>query len=122
MILDLWFDHAFQVVVSPPILLELLRVFQYPRIRQRIETDDLLHLMQRVVATVDLNIQAVSTTILNRDPDDNVYLSCAVESRADFLVTGNLKHFDEAGKIYRGVRIVSPRDFLEIITQIAGNS
>ncbi len=43
-----------------------------------------------------------------------VFLECAVSARADFLVTGNLRDFP---KTFRGVRIVSPRQFLDIYLQ-----
>jgi uncharacterized protein len=29
------------------------------------------------------------------DPDDNIFLECADAARADYLVTGNQKHFPE---------------------------
>jgi len=46
------------------------------------------------------------------DPSDNQILSCAVESRVDYLVTGNKRHFPFSD--FRGVAIVSPRRFWEI--------
>jgi len=46
------------------------------------------------------------------DPSDNQILSCAVESRVDYLVTGNKRHFRFS--VFRGVAIVSPRRFWEI--------
>ena len=30
-----------------------------------------------------------------KDPDDKALLGCALESKADFLITGNLHHFPE---------------------------
>jgi putative PIN family toxin of toxin-antitoxin system len=44
------------------------------------------------------------------DPDDNHVLECAEEAMADFLITGNAKHFP---KFYKKTQIVSPRQFLE---------
>jgi putative PIN family toxin of toxin-antitoxin system len=46
------------------------------------------------------------------DPSDNHILTCAVESRVDYLVTGNKRHFPFS--VFRGVGIVSPRPFWEI--------
>lgn len=46
------------------------------------------------------------------DPADNHILSCAVESRVDYLVTGNTRHFPSS--VFRGVGIVSPRRFWDI--------
>ncbi len=45
-----------------------------------------------------------------RDPDDNAFLECALESRADFLITGNIHHFPE--KKFRHTSIVTPGEFV----------
>jgi putative PIN family toxin of toxin-antitoxin system len=47
------------------------------------------------------------------DPWDQMFIEVAVASEADFLVTGNLNHFPETARA--GVRIISPRDFLEAL-------
>jgi len=44
-----------------------------------------------------------------RDPDDDAILACALEARADYLVTGDMDLLEL--KIFKGVRIVTPRDF-----------
>lgn len=44
------------------------------------------------------------------DPDDEAFLAVALAGEVDFLITGNLRHFPEASR--QGVRVVSPRDFL----------
>lgn len=44
------------------------------------------------------------------DPDDQMFIEVAVANLADFLVTGNLKHFP--GSARAGVKVVSPRAFL----------
>lgn len=31
--------------------------------------------------------------VTRADPEDNKFLECAVEAKADFLITGNVKHF-----------------------------
>jgi uncharacterized protein len=47
------------------------------------------------------------------DPWDQMFIEVAVSSEADFLVTGNLKHFP--AKARAGVRVVSPRAFLDVL-------
>jgi len=49
------------------------------------------------------------------DPDDNIFLECAEEARAEYLVTGNKRHFPEA---WRDTRIVNAR---ELLTEILGD-
>jgi len=57
----------------------------------------------------------LATPILSMlpDPRDLMFIEVAVSAQADFLVTGNLKHFPEHA--HHGVRIVSPREFLEAL-------
>lgn len=47
------------------------------------------------------------------DPWDQMFIEVAVASQADFLVTGNLKHFPEEAR--EGVTVASPREFLEAL-------
>jgi predicted nucleic acid-binding protein len=47
-----------------------------------------------------------------RDTDDNMVIECALEATADFIVTGNTRDFPLS---FRGVRIVTPRDFLVVL-------
>lgn len=49
------------------------------------------------------------------DPWDQMFIEVAVSSRADFLVTGNLKHFPETARA--GIRVVSPRAFLDLLLE-----
>lgn len=45
------------------------------------------------------------------DPDDNIFLECAEAARADYLVTGNPRHFP---RFWRSTKVVTSREFLEI--------
>lgn len=49
------------------------------------------------------------------DPWDQMFIEVAVSSKADFLVTGNLKHFPETARA--GARVVLPRAFLELLLE-----
>jgi len=43
------------------------------------------------------------------DEDDNHVLACAIEARAEYLVTRNSKHFPRS---YAGVTVITPKEFL----------
>ena len=49
----------------------------------------------------------------SKDPDDDKYIAAAVEGRAQFVVGGDSDLLDL--KEYDGIRIVSPRVFLDIL-------
>jgi putative PIN family toxin of toxin-antitoxin system len=46
------------------------------------------------------------------DPDDNIFLECADAARADYLVTGNQRHFP---KFWKQTKIVTSREFITLI-------
>jgi putative PIN family toxin of toxin-antitoxin system len=46
------------------------------------------------------------------DPDDNIFLECADAARADYLVTGNQRHFP---RFWKKTKIIHSREFLDII-------
>lgn len=116
-VLDAWLEGRFRACISPAILNEISRVLKYPRIAEKLgadEPDRMLYLLSALAEWVDVKREL---RVLTRDPSDDVYLSCAVEAGADYLVTGNTRHFEEAGAIFRGVRIVSPTAFLEALEE-----
>lgn len=47
------------------------------------------------------------------DPEDQMFIEVAVFSKADFLVTGNLRHFPKSMR--ERIAVVSPREFLEAV-------
>jgi putative PIN family toxin of toxin-antitoxin system len=72
------------------------------------------------------DLRAASTLVIPRkrlritsDPDDNKVMECALEARADFVVTGNVRDFLAR---YQDVRVINPLDFLVLLasTQSGG--
>ncbi len=47
------------------------------------------------------------------DTSDDKFLECALEARADYIVTGNLGVFPNQ---FQDIRIVAPRQFLTLLT------
>lgn len=52
--------------------------------------------------------------VLLSDPDDNVVVACAVEGRANYLITYD-PHFNSLQGNYRGIKIVKAIPFLEVL-------
>src|SRR6267378_3184310 len=48
------------------------------------------------------------------DPDDNMFLECAEAAHADYLVTGNKRHFPDQ---WKKTRVIGVREFIEIVVQ-----
>ena len=118
-ILDAWLEGKFSLLISSQIVAEIQRVLEYPRIRERIEPREASFLIKRLMVASKWVEGKLVLEVLNQDPSDNIYLACAVEAQAEFLVTGNLKHYSEAGNPSQGVEILTPRHFLEVLNHLA---
>jgi putative PIN family toxin of toxin-antitoxin system len=46
------------------------------------------------------------------DPDDNMFLECADSAKADYLVTGNQKHFPI---FWKKTKVITPREFISLV-------
>lgn len=105
---------AFEIVMSQAIVEEVLRALSYPKVRKYIRPgldpelwfEDIVVLAHLVAG--DREFERVS-----KDPDDDKYIAAAVEGRAGFVVAGDSDLLDV--KEYDGIRIVSPRAFLDLL-------
>ena len=104
---------AFEIVLSPPIIEEVLRALAYPKISKFIHSDidpELWFEDIVVLASVVPGTQQIPR--ISDDPDDDKYIAAAVEGPAAFVVTGD----DDLLTLrsHEGVRFVSPRTFLDL--------
>jgi uncharacterized protein len=58
-------------------------------------------------------IKPVRAVQVARDPDDDNFLECADTARADYLVTGNERHFP---KYWKQTKVITSRDFISIVS------
>ncbi|MFP5228860.1 MAG: putative toxin-antitoxin system toxin component, PIN family [Acidobacteriota bacterium] len=94
--------------VSKPILDEYAEVLSRPElnIRKGLRAQFLQLIRSRAhVVTPSRRIE------ITNDPDDNIFIECAERARADFLITGNRKHFPA---YWKSTKTVSPRDFVSL--------
>ncbi|MCC6740621.1 MAG: putative toxin-antitoxin system toxin component, PIN family [Planctomycetia bacterium] len=106
----------FELVLSRPILDELGRVLFYPRLRKELAVSD-DEIRARVANLGVLAVLAegeVGGRIVEADPDDDKYVAAALHGQAPFLVSGDRHLLDL--KDARGVRILKPREFLEVLS------
>jgi uncharacterized protein len=47
-----------------------------------------------------------------KDPDDDKFLECADAARADYLVTGNQRHFP---RFWKNTKVITSREFIDIV-------
>jgi hypothetical protein len=113
-ILRLVKDEKVLLLMSGSICLEISRVLTYPKIRKRLIASDeeLKNFVQLLSTVAIITPDTLNLPPLDADPGDTKYLVCAVEGRADFIISGDHHLIDLV--MYRGIRIVTPGDFIRI--------
>jgi putative PIN family toxin of toxin-antitoxin system len=98
-----------RLYVSLPILEEYSEVLARPALR--IPKGVRLHVLQ-MIKNRSYVVQPTKKLDLCSDLDDNRFLECADEAKADYLITGNIRHFPP---VWKNTKIVTARQFFEII-------
>ncbi len=109
--LEAWVAGKFDLAVSHPILTEYEEVIarlaaRYPARRP---TDWLTGIRQAAHFVLPAPLPASTS-----DPDDEMFIECAVAAQADYLVTGDKGHLLHL-KQARGISIVAASDFLRVL-------
>ena len=94
--------------VSRPILEEYADVLSRPELGIRKGSrQQLLQLIRNNshIVTPSRRLEVAS------DPDDNVFLECADAARADYLITGNQKHFP---RFWKTTKMITTREFISL--------
>ncbi|SRR6266536_783007 len=109
-VLDLALASKLQFFVSPDILMEYEGVLRRPRFQ--IDSKRVTQSL-RLIKKRAKSVKPTRTLSVSPDPDDNRFLECAEAAGADYLVTGNKRHFpSKHGKTL----VVNARQLIEIIT------
>jgi len=99
--------RQFHLILCPVILREFERVLIKKFSITRNEARSILQIVSEAMHSVVSPSQSVKR--ICRDPDDDSILACALEAGADYLVTGDVDLLEL--KIFKGIRIVTPREF-----------
>lgn len=114
-ILDKWQKKEIEVVVSSAIIAEIYRVTGYERLQKkyhriREEREGLIDDLRKFATIVEPQ-QKLSVVLA--DESDNRYIECAVDSGANYVVTGD-PHLLAVNE-YQGIVMISPATFLAIL-------
>lgn len=108
--IDLWKNGDVLLCLSPEIVDEYIEVLHRLTLGEAGEMQELLKLFAK-----GYNVVFTHTTpalsIVSEDPDDDKFIECAVALEAEYIISGDKALL--AVKNYMGIRIVSPREFLE---------
>ena len=110
---DLWINQDFELITSIEIIREISRVLSYPRIKERFKPKEetVRQFFRLVFRKAIIAKDLYKTDRITADQTDNKFLACALEKKADYIVSRdphlrNLKH-------YHGIQIVDAATFIE---------
>ena len=114
-LLEALFEGRFVAVTAPPLLEELVRVLAYPRIRQkyRIREEESEAVVAALTLLADLVELPKVSWRASRDPDDDLFLVCALKGGAESLVTGDQDLLTLGS--FRGIELVTADAFLKLL-------
>lgn len=110
-IIDLWKHGQITLCISPPIFDEYMAVLRRLGLENEQELAELVGLFARGFQVL-FSAKTPELHVVEKDPDDNKFIECAVALKADFIVSGHkaLTSIQD----YVGIRIVTPKEFLGI--------
>lgn len=114
-IVELWLRHSFELILSEHLLSGTARAWARPYWAARYtpeQSERTLNVRRRRGTLVEPapNIQGIA-----EDEDDDLVLATALAGNAIYLVTGDRRM--RSIESFRGVTIVSPREFLSLFEQ-----
>lgn len=109
-VLDLVLSGKLQIAVSEAILEEYAGVLSRPKFAMK---PRLLSQSLRALRSVARIVRTQRNLSVTSDPADNRFVECAEAARADYLVTGNKRHFPPR---WRQTMVVNSRELIEWVT------
>ena len=109
--LELAREQRLQLVTSKGILLEFS---QKLRSKFKWREQDIVGVIEGIGKFATIVEPKKKVTIIKADPSDNRVLECALEAKADYVISGDKKHLLSLKK-FRSIPIVSAKDFLNTI-------
>lgn len=110
-ILELARRREIEIHISPAILSETLIVLK----RKGASDQKLIQILAELNSLTTLITPKKKLSVIKEKEADNRILECAEEGKVDYIVTGDMKHILPL-KRYKGTKIVSPSEFLELVS------
>ena len=98
-----------RLYVSKAILTEYRDVLSRPELKIR---KGLRQQLLELIRKRSYLVAPAWTVQVTSDPEDNIFLECADAAHADYLVTGNVRHFP---RFWKKTKIITSREFLSLV-------
>jgi uncharacterized protein len=100
-----------QLCVSDTVFAEYYELIRRPRLKRSPDIiEGTLQSIRKLGHWVKPSVRVEECT----DPDDNVFLECAQAGEADYLVTGNQRHFPDRWKT---TKVIGARELFELLME-----
>ncbi len=112
-VLDAVHTKKITLLISDEVVSEYLRVLEYPHIRKykKITDEAISHLTALFINETE-RVEILTPITASPDPDDDKFLSLAVEGQADFIITGDKADLLSLKEI-SGIKIITAREAVE---------
>jgi len=110
-ILELVFEKKAALYLSPSTMNEYVNVLRREKFSRYRDFYHEAHNVLSILKRISVSIQPAIRLNVCPDADDNKFLELAVEVNANYLITGNKKHFPS--QQYLSVQIVSPLEYVK---------
>ncbi len=111
-VIDLWKEGKVTLCLSSKILDEYISVLRRIGLEDEKELAELLDVLSKGI-NILFTRKTPELHLIREDPDDDKFIECAVELRADYIVTGDKALLDF--KEYMGIQILTAREFLNFV-------
>lgn len=98
-----------RLYISEAIMAEYREVLSRPKMNIR---KGLQQQMLQLIRSRSYPVKPARPLQVTPDPDDNRFLECADAARADYLLTGNQRHFP---KFWKKTKVITSREFISIV-------
>ena len=117
-LLNAWRERRFLLLSSSAIVAEVRAVVQYPHIRDKYQLSDdeieqTMTLLEHEALLVAGDADVAGS--VPDDPEDEMFLACALDGQADVIVSGDHHLLDLDS--YQDIPIITARQFLDQLRQ-----
>ncbi len=107
-IYDLVSKRKLVMLLSSDMEKEFIRVLGYPKFG--LTSKEIPPFIRNLRSNAEFVEIKSKISLISDDPTDNIFLECAIDGNADYIISGD-KHILDLGK-YENIQIVKPNEFL----------
>ena len=107
-IFDLIRNRKLMMLLSGQMESEFIRVLGYSKFN--LSSKELLPFIKNLRNNAEFVETSIKISVITSDPTDNIFLECAIDGKADYIISGD-KHLLDLGT-YGGIQILKAKDFL----------